>query len=71
MEKIYSKIEKDKLLHIIHRLDDFENRNEIIPENNFIQCASLKMKTASFKETDRTGRRVKFRCLIGHTTYVQ
>jgi hypothetical protein len=43
MEKIYSKVEKDKLLHIIHRLSDFENRSEIIPENNFIQCASLKM----------------------------
>ena len=43
MEKIYSKIEKQKLLHIVYRLEDFEGRQDIIPENNFIQCATLKM----------------------------
>jgi cupin fold WbuC family metalloprotein len=43
MEKIYSKIDDDKLLHIVVRLDDFKGRTEIVPENNFIQCAALKM----------------------------
>jgi cupin fold WbuC family metalloprotein len=43
MEKIYSKIEEGKLLHIINRLDEIENRTEVIPEDNFIQCATLKM----------------------------
>lgn len=43
MIKIYSKIEPDKLLHIINRLSEIEGRTEIIPENNFIQCATLKM----------------------------
>ena len=43
MEKIYSRIKKQKLLHIIYRLGDFEGRQDIIPENNFIQCATLKM----------------------------
>ena len=43
MEKIYSKIEQDKLLHVINRLSEIEERTEIIPEDNFIQCASLKM----------------------------
>jgi len=43
MEKIYSKIEKDKLLHIINRLDDINGRDDVVPEDNFIQCATLKM----------------------------
>ena len=43
MEKIYSKIEPNKLLHIINRLEDIKGRNDIVPEDNFIQCASLKM----------------------------
>ena len=44
MEKIYSKIETDKLLHIINRLDDIVGRNDVVPEDNFIQCATLKME---------------------------
>ena len=44
MEKIYSKVEEGKLLHIINRLYEIENRTEIVPENNFIQCATLKME---------------------------
>ena len=44
MEKIYSKVKEGKLLHIINRLDDIDGRTEIVPENNFIQCATLKME---------------------------
>ena len=44
MEKIYSKIETKKLLHIINRLDEITGRNDIVPEENFIQCATLKMQ---------------------------
>ncbi len=43
MEKIYSKVEPGKLLHIINRLSDITGRDDIIPEDNFIQCATLKM----------------------------
>lgn len=43
MERIYSKID-NRLLHIINRLEDITGRNDVIPENNFIQCATLKMK---------------------------
>lgn len=50
MELIYSKVETDKLLHIINRLDEISGRQEIVPENNFIQCATLKM------EKDKTFR---------------
>jgi len=44
MENIYSKIHPEKLLHIINRLEDINGRTEIVPENNFIQCATLKME---------------------------
>jgi len=44
MEKIYSKVEPNKLLHMVNRLSDIEGRTNLIPEDNFIQCASLKME---------------------------
>lgn len=44
MEKIYSKIKPGKLLHIINRLKDINGRQDIVPVNNFIQCATLKME---------------------------
>ena len=43
MEKIYSKIQPDKLLHIINRFDDIKGRTNIVPDDNFIQCATIKM----------------------------
>jgi hypothetical protein len=43
MEKIYSKVEKGKLLHIVNRLHEISSRTEIVPADNFIQCATLKM----------------------------
>lgn len=41
MIKIYSKIEPDLLLHIVNRLSDIKGRTEVIPENNFLQCATI------------------------------
>lgn len=43
MNKIYSKVD-GRLLHIINRLTDIEGRSEVVPEDNFIQCATLKME---------------------------
>lgn len=50
MEKIYSKVNPNILLHIIHRLEDLENTNvreNLISEENFIQCSSLNLKKGS------------------------
>jgi cupin fold WbuC family metalloprotein len=44
MEKIYSNVDPEKLLHVINRLYEINGRQEIIPEDNFIQCATLKME---------------------------
>lgn len=45
MEKIYSKVDPTKLLHIVVRKSDFqEGRFDVVPENQFIQCSILKMQ---------------------------
>ena len=48
MKLIYSKIEPDKLLHIIHKADEFytiENghRRDVVGEKEFIQLSALNM----------------------------
>lgn len=44
MEKIYSKIQPEKLLHIIVRKEDITSgRQDIVSEENFIQCSILNM----------------------------
>lgn len=50
MKHIYSKKEPTKLLHIINRLEDINYRKDVVPTENFIQCATLKMeKGKTFK----------------------
>ena len=44
MKLIYSKIVNDRLLHIVNKFGDISERNDIVPSNNFIQCATLKLK---------------------------
>ena len=44
MEKIYSKIYPDKLLHIVSRKEDMTpGRQDIVPEEHFIQCSMLNL----------------------------
>lgn len=46
MEKIYSKIQPDKLLHIIVRKEDITpGRQDIVSEEHYIQCSMLNMET--------------------------
>ena len=50
MEKIFSKINPNKLLHIIDRVNDIKERVDVVPDTEFIQCATLKMeKGKTFK----------------------
>ena len=49
MEKIYSKVEPNKLLHMVHRADEFDTiegdgiRRDVVGEKEFIQLSALKM----------------------------
>lgn len=50
MKHIYSKKEPGKLLHIINTLKDIEERKNIIPDDQFLQLATLKLeKDKTFK----------------------
>ena len=51
MKLIYSKVNPDKLLHIVVRKDDIvSGRTEVVSEEHFIQCALLNMeKDKTFK----------------------
>jgi len=44
MGDFYSKVEPDRLLHVVNRLSEIGERRDIINPNNFIQCSSLKME---------------------------
>ena len=44
MEKIYSKVDPTKLLHIIVRVNDIKpGREDIVSPENFIQCSMLNL----------------------------
>jgi hypothetical protein len=51
MENIYSKIDPNKLLHVVVRKKEITTgRQDIVPEDNFIQCSILNMeKGKTFK----------------------
>jgi cupin fold WbuC family metalloprotein len=42
VKKIYSNIDPLKLLHLINRLEEIDERTDVAPENQFIQLATLK-----------------------------
>ena len=44
MDKIYSRVKPSTLLHLIYRFDEITERTDIVPDNQFLQLASLKMK---------------------------
>jgi len=45
MIKYFSKIDPQKLLHVVVRKEDLTpGRKEVVPEDNFIQCAILNME---------------------------
>ena len=44
MEKIYSKVDPSRLLHIINRMSENSGRVDIVPADNFIQCSLLCME---------------------------
>ncbi len=40
----YSKIDPEKLLHLINRCDEIEGRTDVAPASQFIQLATLRME---------------------------
>lgn len=47
---IYSKLYQDRIIHIVNRKQDITERTNIIPDNEFLQLATLRMqKGKTFK----------------------
>lgn len=45
MEKIYSKVQPDTLLHMVVRKSDMQpGRQDLVSEENYIQCSALNLK---------------------------
>lgn len=44
MEKIFSKVKPDTLLHLVYRLDEVNGRTNIVPDEEYLQLATIKMK---------------------------
>lgn len=50
MEKIYSKIKPNKLLHLINRVAEIQDRTNVADDEQFLQLATLRMhKGQTFK----------------------
>ena len=43
MKYIHSRLDPNKLLHLVHRLEEITARTNVAPENQFLQLATLKM----------------------------
>jgi len=71
MEKIYSKKEPGKLLHIIYRKEDItDDRIDIVPEENFIQCSSLNLKEGKTFKPHRHVWKERTRNVIAQESWV-
>lgn len=44
MHKIYSKLNPDKLCHLVHRLQEIQDRTNVSDDDQFLQLATLRMK---------------------------
>tara|TARA_E500000178_G_C16994219_1_gene742349 strand:+ start:1481 stop:1900 length:420 start_codon:yes stop_codon:yes gene_type:complete len=71
MKEIYSKVEKNKLLHIIYLRSDINGRQNIIPDNNFLQLASLKLeKGKSFTPHKHKWNNIDYTSAIAQESWV-
>ena len=71
MEKIYSKKEPGKLLHIIYRKEDMiEGMADIVSEENFIQCSSLNLKEGKTFKPHRHIWKERTRNVIAQESWV-
>ena len=71
MEKIYSKINPDKLLHIIVRKNDMKpGREDIVDVDNFIQCSMLNMNSGKTFKPHRHIWKERTRNVIAQESWI-
>ncbi len=71
MEKIYSRLQPEKLLHIIVRKEDMKpGREDIISEENFIQCSMLNLEEGKTFKPHRHIWKERTRNVIAQESWV-
>jgi len=73
IEKIYSELETDKLLHVVHRIDQAEHvpRKNLIEPSNFIQCSFLRLeKNSTFRPHKHIFKKRKYENQIAQESWV-
>ena len=71
MIKIYSEVNKEKLLHSINRVADFRERNDLVDPQYFIQVASLSYeKGKTFRPHMHLWREINYKEIIAQESWV-
>lgn len=71
MEKIYSKVEPGALLHMIVRKSNIQSgRQDVVPEENFIQCSILNMEEGKTFKPHRHIWKERTRNVIAQESWV-
>ncbi|MDB3973993.1 hypothetical protein N9440_04345 [Alphaproteobacteria bacterium] len=71
MIKIYSRSEKDKLLHILYKKEDFADRQDIVEPSEFIQVASIVLSNnQTFKPHKHIWKNSKISRVIAQESWV-
>jgi len=71
MKKIYSKIDESKLLHMIVRKDEIlPGREDIVSEENFIQCSRLNLNKGTTFKPHRHIWKLRERNVIAQESWV-
>lgn len=71
MKKIYSKINESKLLHMIVRKDEIlPGREDIVSEENFIQCSRLNLNKGTTFKPHRHIWKLRERNVIAQESWV-
>ena len=71
MEKIYSQIEPNKLLHLINRVNEIEDRTNVVDDEQFLQLATLRMyKGQTFKPHKHIWKRPPRNTVIAQESWI-
>ena len=71
MEKIYSQIEPNKLLHLINRVNEIQDRTNVVDDEQFLQLATLRMyKGQTFKPHKHIWKRPPHDTVIAQESWI-
>lgn len=71
MKKIFSKSKPNQLLHLLIKKADIHERNNIIPEENFLQLATISLKkNQTFKAHKHIWRSISYNKVIAQESWV-